>query len=409
MKIISNGAVPSPQIELIGITHWRLVPQEPRHNTFHNSLYSESLNSGAHIKYFGLENNEMTNWIIPIWPDSVLKRFPYLNIKAFNTFASHLEELNGKPVVIYIFEGTISWMLLLSVYLIRFRNATLVCNLFSSSKYNDVLLGRNGAPRFKYRIFLQLFSKFPRIILTFDTSIMKERANLAFKADYFHTFPVTSSFPFQQERRVTPQHMNTLVNIRSFPKNELHQLLANSCKECTFTFPRGPLAEVSLKSEFSKYANAKFDESNISVAEYMDYFDQFDHIIFLYKPSLDASGKLLDAISRGISVSVPSESEEWVKIARMWGRSHNFSWGEMESIREAFCHPEISEPEKQGEPDFTPRNTLLRLQSFSRSKLLSKMNSSLGSRIGTQLCFSTQKIFSQVLSTFFSLYARLKN
>jgi hypothetical protein len=161
-------------------------------------------------------------------------------------------------------------------------------------------------------------------------------------------------------------HHQVLVNLRNFPLCRLHVLMQNSCLDCTFRFPRGPLAQPSLESEFSQYPNAAFDQHNIPVSEYMNYFDQFDYIVLLYLPSIDASGKLLDAIARKLAVSIPQESTEWVGIAREWGLSHTFNWDSIGvSDFSPFNHPIFTNPKTEGEPTFTPQRTLRAIQAFN--------------------------------------------
>lgn len=349
---------------LVGIAGWRLVPNEPRHNTFHNSLHSQAVQDDVQLEYFGLRNTHPTNWIKQELPDSILKKHPYLSLTEFYRFRSKANLAKNQNIVLYIFEGSISWLIMLSLYAYLNPRLTIVCNLFSSSKYNRILFSNNGRLKRRYGIFFSIFSKLKQSVITFDTSTMANKTKAHVSASNIGTFPVTSSFPYQPISRVVKDHFNVLVNMRSFSLEDLHVMLRNSCPQCTFTFPRGPMAQPSLEAEFSVYPNARFDQQSIPVDGYMDYFDSFDYIILMYEPSIDASGKLLDAIARGIPVCIPSESLEWVSISKNWGKHFIFNWMDISSMAKSFDHPAFTQPVLKGEPSFTPTKTLEAIQAF---------------------------------------------
>ena len=379
----------SSDIQLIGIAGWRLVLDEPRHNTFHSALVDNASNFNVKIDYLGLKENVPTKWIKNVWPDSVLKKYPYLSISKFRRVKMLIDFDRKEPKVLYIFEGSFSWYFLLSVYTLTNSNLTVVCNLFSSTKYKNLILKPDFGLKIRYRILFQVLSKFKRSILTFDTGAMAELVSSKLPKLRIERFPVTSSFPYLNSDKSINKHHQVLVNLRNFPLSKLHVLMQNSCLDCTFRFPRGPLAQPSLKGEFSQYPNAVFDQQNIPVSEYMKYFDQFDYLVLLYLPSIDSSGKLLDAIARKIPVSIPRESTEWVDIAKEWGRSHTFNWDLIGvSDFSSFNHPVFANPKIEGEPNFTPQKTLSAIQAFHIPlEILSKRRERINLFFGYSLIF----------------------
>jgi hypothetical protein len=92
--------------------------------------------------------------------------------------------------------------------------------------------------------------------------------------------------------------------------------------------------------------------------EYQDYVDTFDYMIFLYKPSIDASGRILDSITRGVPICVPKQATEWSHISKTWGQSNLFDWNSPDDIARRFNHPIFDSPTVNGAPPFTPNGSL---------------------------------------------------
>ncbi len=348
------------KLKLFGIAGWRLAPKEPRHNTWHNALFDSSKKLNIDLEYLGLVNTHKTNWITQVLPDSILRRFPYVNLFSFIKVVRVMRQSKGNLNIFYIFEGSLFWAYLLTSMSIFVPNSTVICNLFSSSKYNKRLF-KNESIRLIYLLLFKILLKNDRVVITFDTQLMTNRFNKLSGLNLIR-FPVPSSFPFN--RRIKAQenvHQRVLVNLRSFPLNDLHYLLQNSCMDCTFVFPRGPLASVPLSIEFGKYENAEFDETVVPVTEYESYIDSFDYMIFLYEPSIDASGRILDSITRGLPTCVPRQATEWSFIAKMWGRSCLFDWNELQNISQTFNHPVFTLPKIDQEPPFTPKGSIAEL------------------------------------------------
>jgi hypothetical protein len=347
-------------VKVFGIAGWRLVPKEPRHNTWHNALYVAAQKLEIDLEYLGLLNTHKMNWIYQILPDSTLRRFPYVNIFSFVKILKNVRSSSGKSNVIYIFEGSFFWIYILSCIGIFLPNCTVICNLFSSSRYNQRFF-KNNKMRNWYKSIFKLIQKNSNLIVTFDTQLMTNKVS-RYSGQNLIRFPVPSSFPYKKRNLIEiGTHHRVLVNLRSFDLTGLHYLLENSCKKCTFVFPRGPLATVPLWIEFGKYENASFDETVIPVSEYQNYIDSFDYMVFLYEPSIDASGRILDSITRGLPTCVPRQSTEWAYIAKTWGQSNLFDWNSLQDISRTFNHPHFENPKVDTEPPFTPEGSLLEI------------------------------------------------
>jgi hypothetical protein len=351
------------EVKVFGIAGWRLVPDEPRHNTWHNALYDASKKLDVDLEYLGLINTHQTNWITRILPDSVLKRFAYLSLYSFIKILKKIRSSGSKRTVIYIFEGSVSWLFFLGCISALIPNCVAICNLFSSSRYNQQFFFK-GKMKLAYRILFKFIQGQERVWVTFDTQLMTNKLSEHIQSRLIR-FPVPSSFPINYHSvRMEAEHHRVLVNLRSFPNKEIHELLRASCKSCTFVFPRGPLASTPLSIEFGHYSNASFDQFVIPVSEYQSYIDTFDYMIFLYQPSIDASGRILDSITRGVPVCVPRQASEWAYIAKTWGRSALFDWGSTVDTAKMFDHPEFRMPTLDSDPPFTPSGSLNEIINF---------------------------------------------
>ena len=358
-------------IKFFGVAPWRLVPLEPRHNTWHNSLFDNSLKIKLDLEYIGLRKNHPTAYITQILPESILKRFPYISIWSFFDIVRVLNKSKKEKSFVYIFEGSLFWYVYFSCLRYFVPNSVFVCNLFPSSRYNLRFFTDKGMKRI-YQIMFLLIKKQNKksVFMTFDTDLMTDKVN-SYTSCNLIKFPVPSSFSY----RVAPDfeaklHYRVLVNMRAFPEDELHDLLKNSCQECIFVFPRGTLISQSLAVNFGHYQNTHFDDKVVPIAQYESYVDQHDYMIFLYKPSIDASGRILDAITRGIPVCVPKQATEWAKISKQFGRVNLYSWDDNESLIKTFSHPTFSKLSYIGEPTFTPTKVLAE---FSRILMEAKI------------------------------------
>jgi hypothetical protein len=400
----------SQRIKIIGIAPWRLVPREPRHNTWHNSLFDTSKRLEIEYEYLGLKKTFKTNWITRVFPDSILRKFPYLSIFSFISILRKFKGGDSSKTLIYIFEGSFFWLFILLCFKNFISNCIIVCNLFASSRYDKRIFRNKKLRKFYDLLFRRLnLQKNNSIVVTFDTQIMVDKVNNSY--DYgIRRFPVPSSFPhrklidFNQE-----EHHKVLVNMRSFSTDRLHDLLKNSCKQCNFVFPRGPLKTIPLKLEFGKYKNTLFDDEVIPVKDYQSYIDLYDYMIFLYQPSIDASGRVLDCLARGIPVCVPEQATEWASIAKNWGRAHLFDWTSQNGLEKIFNHPGFSDPIFLGEPPFTPEGTISELLGLTEIEMNNQKKLSSIKKVVTLMVVLVHGIIAAAMSVLFSILFKIKN
>jgi hypothetical protein len=131
-------------------------------------------------------------------------------------------------------------------------------------------------------------------------------------------------------------------------------------------------------------------------------------MIFLYKPSIDSSGKLLDALVRNIPVCLPRQSTEWVKIAQTDGRSFTYEWGSEIEVLKAFYHPNFSGNSLMHEPDFTPSKSLARMRLMAADEIAySRQNSTLF-RVNTYFFISLHWFISLTASALYSLWLKFR-
>ena len=396
-------------LKYFGIAPWRLVPLEPRHNTWHNALFDNSIKNRLDLEYIGLRNNYKTNYITQILPDSILKRFPYINLFHFLKLVRKLKLHKGKKTLIYIFEGSIFWYIILSCIRYFIPNCVVVCNLFPSSRYNVRFF--NSRNKLPYRIFFYLvkWQCKKSVYITFDTQLMVNKVNSERISNLFR-FPVPSSFSYRIAPDLeTKSHYRVLVNMRAFPEEKLHDLLKSSCQQCTFVFPRGTLKSQPLEVNFGHYTNTYFDDKVIPITDYEFYVDQHDYMIFLYQPSIDASGRILDAIARGIPVCVPKQASEWAEIAKQYGQLFDFDWNSMGSLSTTFNHPTFSKLTYIGEPPFTPSNVLAEFTRILTNSKLSRIRLSLVKKVLVLIFIFFHSLIASNCSIFYQILFRLKS
>jgi hypothetical protein len=395
---------------LVGIGPWRIVPYEPRHNTFHMELKRIASTERINLTYLGLRDMPKQDWMSQILPNSILRKYVAISPKKMKEISNQISKIAPEYKTIYIFEGSISWFITLKILSAMIGNTTVICNLFSSGKYDQLFFSKGFKP-YVFRTAFQFISRigFQKAVVTFDTKLMSDKVKelLRIQAE---PFPVPSSFDFKIRNEATSEHSRVLINIRGFNTSKLHEYLESSCRECTFVIPKGPISSgVVTHKEFGKYANLEFDEKNISEKEYGRYIDSFDYLIILYEPSINASGKILDAITRGVPVATPREATEWAQISTSWGKSHLFGWGNAEDEIKLFQHPEFHNPSLTGEPPFTPRNSIKTLAQISRQMENGKKISSKYKSVGIGLICTLHFVTCTILNFQFSLRTKLVN
>ena len=404
-----NSSQSISDVNFVGLAAWKFVPEEPRHNTFHKSIADQALKSGAKINYLGLEKTHFNPWINHVLPDSVLKKFPFISPRYLKRINSSLRLDTNKATVVYMFEGTLLWIPILKAISRNIPNSVVVCNLFSSSRYNEIFFKGNLIPGLFRKLLMHLSSS-NNLYLTFDTDLMRDKVNRAVGKNVIHSkFPLPSALSFRPVKNPSQkQHYRVLVNMRGFDRKNLHLLLDGSCQECVFVFPRGPLASTPLWNDLGHFNNLEFDRASIALENYEDYIDQFDYMIFLYEPSIDSSGKLLDALVRNIGVCLPRQSSEWHSIAEKNGRFYSYDWEEIQGMRAAFAHPTFLGNFLEDEPNFTPEKALLQLRKYAPEKNDFNHEYSQISRLKSVTIAFLQWHFSFIASGIYSLAVKLK-
>ena len=167
-------------------------------------------------------------------------------------------------------------------------------------------------------------------------------------------FPVPGSFPQKVLRPPLNEHFKVLVNLRNYDLSNFHKFIEGSCAKCEFWIPRGSLDREIPRKTFEKYKNIKFEDQNPTAEEYENYFYKYDYSIFLYEPTIDASGRLFDSILAGLPVCVPKNAQEWSWIAKDHANHHLFELADFESIGELFMHPKFAPPNLETIPFFDP-------------------------------------------------------
>jgi hypothetical protein len=303
-----------------------------------------------------------------------------------------------------MFEGSFLWVLLLKLLGRTIENSSIICNLFPASGQEKLLFRASGI-RPSYKLLLKYFSSQKNLVLTFDTNLMQSKVNKALGEDVIQgRFPLPSALDFKTApARTSKSHSRILVNMRNFDFEKLHKYLKSSCKDCVFVIPRGPLASEPLWNKFSSYQNVVFDKASVPLGEYQGYIDQFDYMIFLYEPSIDSSGKLLDSLVRNIPVCLPRQSTEWIEIAQEHGRLFTFEWGNEIEVFEAFCHPNFSGDYLTHEPDFTPSRSLTKMKLMTLHINSRSHQNSTFFRVNTYFLISLHWFISLTASTIYSL------
>jgi hypothetical protein len=397
-KFWSLGGFEIRNLNFIGIAPWRLISDTPRHNTIHQAIHTVGKTNGLSITYLGLEEHEPVSWITQVLPESIMKPFPIIKYKKITLILNSIRFIEGKRNLFYIYEGSFSWLILIKLITLKTGSSDLVCNLFPASKYERIMFNKNGM-RVRYRFLFWYFSKFGDVQITVDTHHLKERINLSQKVNAkVEVFPLPSAFELLEGEKVkNNNHSRVLVNIREYPVSELSYLLSNSCKSCSFVIPVGLLDRNSDSFGLLNLNNVTFEDRSIPVENYQDYIDTFDYMVFLYKPSLDSSGKILDCITRKIPVCLPIQALEWVETSQKWNKTFLFDYGKNENVGRCFNHPVFTSPQSTDLPTCTPINTLKEFSLFKFSPKEGQLNE-LAMRIIFCLHYAIALLFGKVYS-----------
>ena len=373
-------------IHFVGVAPWKLVFEMPRHNTIHQAIFESGVSHGLSISYLGLKEHEPVSWIYPAFPNSILKLFPALKHNEIKSVTKVLPSLEKKRKLLYLYEGSFSWMILLKFLALSLESGFVVCNLFPASKYEKVMF-KNKGMKIRYKMLFWLMSRIGNVQITVDTAHLRDRINSSLELEpKVKIFPLPSSFNLLEGNKPDyAEHAKVLVNVRNFSTAHLEFLLSSSCKLCTFVFPDGTFRGSNEAQDVRKFSNVILENHSIAVDVYQDYVDTFDYMIFLYEPSLDSSGKILDCITRKVPVCLPFQASEWVNTSKMWNRTFLYNFDDYQSLKPAFNHPEFQDPIQSELPTCTPVNTLFTFSDYKFSseevalpksilKLLTQMN-----------------------------------
>ena len=374
MTILQNSDVPLEHSNLttekfIFLAPWKVIPNEPRHNNWHYSLYSEA---PSLIQYIGIIDKSTPRWIAPFFPlNQINRRLSYLSVRKILTLRGVIrksirrcENQSTCKASLVIFEGNLFWAYLLAFLTFVLSDTRALCNLWPSSKYHT-LITQKGLKSLFLRINLAILSRCSNLQLAFDTKQLVDFVEEVIDQK-FRPFPVPSSFGYRFENRTQVIHKRVLVLCRNYNLNKLFLNLRYSCPKCEFHFEGGAIEKFFLDLN-SVATNIRFNREAVPIESYEKYIDSFDHCILLYKPiaensgqfsSFCASGKLLDVLLKRIPVSLPSAGIEWVSIASEWGEYHKYDWFDDSSINLAFNHPKFSGKWSEIEPTFTPKRSL---------------------------------------------------
>ena len=387
---------------------WQIVENEPRHNTWHFALYAESKALSKKLHYFGYKPPKTEPWINPVFNRSIFYKYPFISLRNFRKLIREIgsRTSHNEENIFYIFEGNFFWLFLFLTISPWIGNAFFICNLFSSESYNrKIFLSKNSWYRLLFTSVLRMLPE--NLVVTFDTKTMAKKVNGAgiYNA---RVFPVPGSF--SQEIQISVKsHLRALVSLRDFSYEDLSKMFFYSCKHCEFTvLPRGPQDKLIYEKLFREFSNVNLDKNDIKVEDYGSYIKSFDYSVLLYKPSADASGRLLDAILKGVAVCIPKESEEWCEIAEDWGYSYEFEWDLVTKNEKIFNHPEFNAPKRSGEIPFSPKNSLIQLENF----FTERFSDSSHSRKAGRIVISTFAIFIwSIVAAFLNvrLFERVKS
>ena len=260
-----------------------------------------------------------------------------------------------------IYEGSLSWAWFMLIMGITTGASKIYCNLFPASRIVPRITS-TSLVGYLIRINIGILGKIGKnyLELSFDTnSAITAASNLGIRN--VKLFPLVSAL---DSRKIKPQlglHFRVLVNVRDVNLDRIMNPLRESCKECHFIFPNPN----SLYIEKMGFGNVHVSLDNIPKEDYESFIDSFDYMILLYAPTLDSSGKLLDAIVRDIPICIPKQSEEWTAIAAEWGVIHRFDLEDERSLSRIFSHPPFEDKILNRPNPFSPKALVNHLTNVS--------------------------------------------
>ena len=340
---------------------------EPRHHNFHLSLAERYPDT----EFVTLKTQQE----ITVNQNNFLSRYctwkhPLMGLLEMQKLRS-LVRGSSKPSIIYFYEGSFSWAILI-FFLAVFRviNCPVVINLFPSS---DFFSRYNHFPFpniFKTYIFcaiLDLLCRF-KIYVTVD-NLDSPNVPLPIRSK-LREFPLFSSIEKRDTHKVPRRrkHNSILILSRNIDNTFFDTAMSQSCPKCRY-FVLGDESD-----KVNRYRNLETLNSKIPRTEYEHFFSQFDYVCFFYNVRENSSGKILDVCQTSIPICIPKESQ-YVHRKGMTSTSYfEFSLENFSTISNALCHPKFRKlPVKShdwGPSTFLPR--LLSIPNESNKILLQK-------------------------------------
>lgn len=278
---------------------------------FHKGLYKALTESTEYeeVSYLGSSLSE-PSWFQPMVPASLVATSSWCS----SCFRLKLQAIASEKnaAVFHIYEGNLFQLFLLSEILRKNPETKAIINLFDSAKFGSILTNPFKRVLFKRMFLIGVRNLGGRLIVTADTRRMAERIEGAVNTE-IATYPMYSIL--MENKSIVPDKREYLFMIRG---SQSMSNLISSLKGLKRDF----LQRITVHGvptieqiEFSEnILGVSVSKKHLSKSEYMDFFNRFSHVVFLYDPELfreQSSGRLCDALVAGAHVLVPTNTALW--------------------------------------------------------------------------------------------------
>ena len=304
----------------------------------------------------------MQGWINELLPKSSQFQIPMVGLGSFITIRKFILSNRGAGSSnLAIYEGSLSWAWFLFSIGAATGASKVFCNLFPASRIVPRLTSKNIKGQLN-RISIRVLQRIGKnsLELSFDTQSAIDAVHDSGIRN-IELFPLVSALEPRNQKLKSKSHFNVLVNVRDVHHKTIINALEKSCEQCRFVFPSSKY----LYLEELGFTNVQVLLENIPRKDYERYIDSFDYMILLYAPTLDSSGKLLDAVVRDIPICIPKQSVEWTAIAAKWGRIHRFDSENEKSLSRIFSHPPFEDKSLNSPNPFSPKALITHLANNS--------------------------------------------
>jgi hypothetical protein len=297
---------------IVGISAFLRSEAKGHHYSYHKSLF-RALGSGPEneIEYIGARDSKRSDesaWFHRSLPKSMTRNAPWAS--PFRLIRT-IKKFPDTERIAFIYEGNFAWLLLTTVLINSGSVYGAHVNLFNSGTYLKVSKSRVRTAWIKTisRVIIKLTDG--RIIITAETPRLADLISglIGIRVEAFPYFSSTPDLRVSPTQFTKGQHKKVLINIRG--NNQIELVLKSvreRCKNCEFTLHG--LAETTFAEMFHGQ-NISISQHLISQEKYIEYFSQFDAMIFAYDKSnfeMQSSGRLLDAIKCKVPVVVPQNT-----------------------------------------------------------------------------------------------------